>query len=84
MTHENIKLLTQTVTNLVVVGVVAAAWLTGKASAEASLLAILSVAGVQFAGLRSRNPDSVPPAGPTGLALFMAVQSLQHVTGYAT
>lgn len=78
MSDDSWKLVAQTATNLVVVGVVAAAWLTGKATSEAALLAILSVSGVQFAGSRVKN---APPAGPTGLALFMAAESIQHLLG---
>jgi hypothetical protein len=81
MTHENYKLLAQTVTNVLVISAVSAAWLMDKATSEAALIALLSVAGVQFAGARAKHPDSVPPAGPVGLALFMAVQSAQHLIG---
>lgn len=90
MTDARLRLILQTATNWLVGGVISAAWLIGKVSAETALIPLMALAGLEVwnrkADSRSSAPPGdvkggtpLPPPGPTAAALLMALESFQHV-----
>lgn len=90
MTDARLRLILQTATNWLVGGVISAAWLIGKVSAETALIPLMALAGLEVWNRKADSRSSalpgdakggpqLPPPGPTAAALLMALESFQHV-----
>jgi hypothetical protein len=73
MDNTRLSLILQTVTNLVVIAIVGAGFLTGKVTSEQALFPLLAISGIEYASRKSKSGGS-PPAGPAALALLMATE----------
>jgi hypothetical protein len=75
MTDERLRIIFGGITQLMVTGLVGAAWLLDKVSSTEALIPLLALGGLEIAGRATKG--RTPPGGPTAAALFMALQALQ-------